>query len=303
MLFLSEVTMGKKKFSRWILNVSSSVMSVLSYKSLCKIMYYATYKRFPNLKSPTLFSEKLMWYAINKYKNDPLVAKCADKVSVREYVSEKGYSSILNEVYGIWDDANKIKWEDLPDKFVMKCNHASGLNLICKNKSELDCKRWTEVLNQWLKVKYWKQSGELFYKKIKPQIICEKYIETADNAPPKDYKFFCSNGKVVFLYVALDRIDNNTKFVFYTPSWERIPVDDLKHPSCGISVDRPENLEEMTTIAEDLSKEWPQVRVDFYNENNKIIFGEITFLHQGGKPNFSPSSYDKKFGDLFTIDK
>lgn len=215
---------------RRIINFISSILAETSYKNLCKFMYFISYKRFPNLSNPELMSEKIMWLAINEYKDNPLVAKCADKVAVREYVSEKGYASILNEVYGVWSDARDIDWEILPEKFVMKCNHASGLNLICTNKANLDIENTVRKLNNWLKEDYWKKSGEIFYKQIPRRIICEKYIDTIDGKPPKDYKFFCSKGQVKFLFLAMDRVNNETKFNFFMPDWTPIPVIDVAHP-------------------------------------------------------------------------
>lgn len=287
---------------RELLKICSLVLSKVSYKNLCRVMYYAAYKRLPNLKHPKLLSEKIMWSAIYQYQKDPLVAQCADKVAVREYISHKGYSSILNEIYGIWDDASKINWEALPKKFVIKCNHASGLNLVCVDKSTLNYQMAEETLNKWLKVNYWKQSGEIFYKNIDRKLICEKFIETADKKPPKDYKFFCSNGKVKFLYVALNRVNNNTNFNFFTPEWEPIPVTDVAHPQYSGMIPKPNNLDEMIKIAEDISRPWGQVRVDFYDENDEIIFGELTFMHHGGKPQFEPKKYDEIFGSMIDLE-
>lgn len=264
-------------------------------------MYFVSYRRLPDLKSPKLFSEKMTWLILNKFNQDPLVVKCADKVAVREYISEKGYDYILNDVYGIWDNASKIDWMQLPDKFVMKCNHASGLNFICHDKRKINHEETAKMLDKWLEVEYWKRGAEVFYKNIPKRIICERFIETSDGKPPKDYKFFCSNGKVQFLFVATDRVNNQTKFNFYTPDWTPIPVIDREHPPFEGAIARPTNLDEMIKIAEDLSSPWGLVRVDFYDEDDQIIFGEITFMHHGGKPHFSPKSYDKIFGSMFDI--
>lgn len=284
-----------------LIKLGSFVLSKISFKAWNVFMYLISYRRFPDLKKPKLFSEKMTWLLLNKYKNDPLVAKCADKVAVRDYIASKGYEYILNEIYGIWDDASKIEWEKLPEKFVLKCNHASGLNFICKDKSKINVSEVINLLNKWLHVEYWKRGAEIFYKNIPKRIICEKYIETSDGKPPKDYKFFCSKGKVKFLFVASDRYNNQTKFNFFTPDWTPIDVIDKEHPPYKGEISKPDNLSEMIRIAEDLSTPWELVRIDFYNENNKIIFGEITFMHHGGKPQFSPKRYDAIFGEMFDI--
>ena len=290
-----------KKIYKANRNLMVSCLARFSYTTLCKVMFFETYKKFPNLKKPTLFSEKIFWCSIHDYKNNSLVTKCADKLCVREYVEENGHANILNTILGVWDNANDICWETLPDKFVLKCNHASGFNIVCTDKNKLNIPETVKTLNRWLKYEYWKKSGEIFYKNISPKIICEKFIETKDGKPPKDYKFFCSKGEVKFLFLAQDRVNNETKFNFFTPEWEPIPVEDIVHPPFVGDIPKPENLDLMIKIAQDLSKPWKQVRVDLYSEDNKIIFGELTFMHHGGKPQFSPSDYDRYFGDMFDL--
>lgn len=276
-----------------------SVTSSISFPLCTKMLYYESYGRFPNLNNPHKFSEKLMWLLLNVYSKDPLVTKCADKLAVREYVKEKGFSHLLNEIYGVWDKVEDIDWASLPEKFVLKCNHGAGYNILCYSKSELDIEEAKCKLSRWISEDYWKRSGELFYKNIRKKIFCEKYIETENNIPPKDYKIFCSYGEPQFLYVAWDRINDQVKYDFYTCEWEWIPVK-CGHPNSGL-IPKPENLQELLDIARKLSGNWPQVRVDLYSEKNEIIFGELTFLHAAGKPHFGPEEFDDIFGNYFKL--
>lgn len=251
-----------------------------------------------NLKNPQTLNEKMMYLKLRVYWDNLEVADSADKYKVHEVVKRKGCPEILNEIYGVWECAKDIDWDKLPQKFAIKCNHGSGYNMICKDKSTFDTKAAGKILDGWLKEHYGVQRAEQgIYQKIKPMIIAEKFIETADNKPPKDYKFFCSYGEVKFLFVASDRIDDQTKFDYYYPNWEWIPVKN-QHPNVG-PIEKPKMLEKMIYYAQMLSKDLPLVRVDLYNEGDLIIFGELTFTHFGCLNAFDPDEYDLKFGQMF----
>ena len=149
-----------------------------------------------------------------------------------------------------------------------------------------------------MRIKYGCMTAEQgIYSKIKKKIIAEKYIDSFQNAPPNDYKFFCSYGDVKMLFVACDRYDNKTKFDYYTPDWKWIDVKN-SHPNKG-PIPKPQNYEKMIEYASILSKRFPLVRVDFYNIDGQIIFGELTFTHFGCIHPFDPDIYDLKFGELF----
>lgn len=142
-----------------------------------KISYYKTKHRFPNLKKPNLFDEKLSYLKLFKYSKDSLVAQCADKYEVREYVKNKGCGDSLNELYGVWSDPNEIPFEELPEKFVLKCTHGCHMNIICTDKKKIDKKGVISDLTKWMKMQQWLIQQELHYKAISPRIICEKYLE------------------------------------------------------------------------------------------------------------------------------
>lgn len=261
-----------------------------------KIMYRYLLGKKLNLKSPKSFNEKQQWLKFNLYNNNQLVKKCIDKYDVRQYLEECGCASIANEIIGVWDDPDSINWSELPNQFVIKCTHGSGFNILCRDKNSFDIEDAKRKLKKWCSTDYGVYSVELIYYGIKPKIVCEQLINTDDDKEPTDYKFFCSYGEVKFIYVMLghDEVQD-----YYTPDWKWIPVRSAGRPNAKNHMSKPKDLEKMIEYASVLSKPFPEVRVDFYYENNNIIFGELTFLTTGGFVKFDPNYYDNVFGDLF----
>ena len=281
-----------------VLNGGITMLSSVNPTMASKIRYKHYLGKKLDLENPQTLNEKMMYLKLNKYWNKQFVADRADKYAVREVIKEAGCPEILIDLYGVWDRVEDIDWDSLPNKFAIKCNHGSGYNIICKNKSEFNIKEAEKKLRKWMKEKYGVNRAEQgIYSKIRKKIIAEKFIETADGMPPKDYKFFCSYGKVKFLFVASDRVDNQTKFDYYYPDWTWIPVKN-QHPNVG-PTEKPEMLDAMIRYAEILSKDLPLVRVDLYNEGKDIIFGELTFTHFGCLNSFDPDEYDLTFGKCF----
>lgn len=252
-----------------------------------------------NLDKPMTLNEKIQWLKLYRYRNNSLVKQCCDKYAVRQYVERNGCGEILNELYGKWNKPNDIDWEVLPNKFVLKCNHGSGQNIICERKDAFDKEGAVNNLSEWMKEDYGKANIELIYDGIPRCVIAEKYLETDDGLPLKDYKVFCSYGKPKLLFVASERNGSFAKFDYYTPEWEWIPVKN-SHPN-GEIISKPPFLSSMLSYAHKLASPFPIVRVDFYYANQRIIFGELTFLHFGGNAQFDPTSYDMEFGELFDI--
>lgn len=253
------------------------------------------------LENPRTLNQKLQWLKLYVYSNNQRVSDCADKFKVRDIVKEAGYEHILTKLYGAWDCAKDINWDILPEKFVLKCNHGSGYNLICKDKKSFDKTTAVKILDGWMQENYGYENAELIYDLIKHKIICEEFIDTEDGLPPKDYKIFCFYGEPKLLFVAEDRYENNTKFDYFDINWNWINVRN-GHPNASVHLKRPDFLEEMLDVAKNLTKEFPLVRIDFYHEHGKLYFGELTFLHYGGVKCFEPEEFDYKFGDLFPID-
>ena len=269
---------------------------------------YATKRRYkkcmgyvPDLDNPKTLNEKMQYLKLHDYWKNPLISQCTDKYSVREFVKKKGCAEILNELYHVYDSVEEIDFDALPDVYVLKCNHGSGGNIFCHDKKKLNIEEAKQKLQKWMKDDFGLERAEYSYEGIPRKIICEKFIETEDGKPPKDYKIFCSYGEPKLLFVASDRYEGKTKFDYFTPEWEWIPVKN-GHPNAGPNLPKPERLGDMLEYARKLSSEFPLVRVDLYCEFDQIIFGELTFLHFGGVTPFDPPEYDRKFGDLFPIE-
>ena len=279
---------------------SWKALAIINPKLATKLRYKKCLGYYPNLSEPKTLNEKLQYLKLYVYKGNPLVKKCTDKYEVRNYVKEKGCADILNELFYVYDNVDQIEFDKLPNSFVLKCNHGSGGNIICRDKTEINFDDCKSKLKKWMKTDFGLERVEYSYEGIKRKILCEKLIDTDDGLPPKDYKFFCSYGEPKLIFVACDRYEGKTKFDYYTPEWEWINVRN-GHPNAG-PIPKPHMFDKMKEYASTLSKDFPLVRVDLYCENNRIIFGELTFLHFGGVTPFEPKEFDLKFGNLFPIE-
>ncbi len=295
--------------------IQSLMLKFLPTKVYVKVCYrYFTGRTFDS-KNMCRFTEKRWWlkFYYQKYMLD-LIQKCYDKYTVREYVQDKldgklG-TEILNDVYGIYDDAKEINFDCLPEKFVLKVTQSNGYNILVKNKYCINENEIKKQLNSWLiKAKnadYLPESK--FYFNGKAKIICEKYLEDKEGNIPRDYKIFCFNGIPKFTYVTFDPIDSDGIMThdytinLYDDNWKYIPVQYGEHPTDpNIIVNKPENYDQMLKIASVLSQEFPFVRVDLYNIDGKIYFGELTWVPSSDSLSFDPDEYDFKFGEMLKL--
>lgn len=261
---------------------------------------YATGLRL-NLDNPLTFNEKIQWLKL--YYRDPLMVRCADKVAVREYISQVLGPEYLIPVLGIFDGLQDIDFASLPEKFVAKVNWGSGQNIICKRKAALDLKRARRQLQLWLQEKnnHYYSFFEWCYKDIPPKIIIEQYLEGAGDLP--DYKFMCYNGKVQNMFIVQNREKKHSggmTCTFFDVDFNRLPVSRL-YPSSTEEVNKPEQWEEMVAAAEKLARPFPFVRVDFYLVDGAIKIGELTFYPGNGTEPFSTYEWDLKFGQMLTL--
>ena len=249
----------------------------------------------PDLVSPKTYSEKLQWLKLHDRK--PEYSLLVDKAEVKKLVAEKiGEEHIIPTlgVYEKWDD---IDFDKLPKSFVIKCTHDSGGLVIVKDKSAFDKKSAEKKIKKSLKRNFYYASREWPYKNVIPRIIVEKYLDGGKDLP--DYKFFCFDGKVKALFVATGR-PYDTRFDFYDENYNFLPFTN-GHPNSDVKLEKPENFEKMKEIAEILSKGYPHVRIDLYDLNGKIYFGEYTFYHWSGLTPFCPEEWDYKFGDMIKL--
>jgi hypothetical protein len=261
-----------------------------------KIMFYIKFRKELNLKGPVSFNEKINWLKL--YDNNPLKGICSDKYLVRDYVEKKIGSHFLIPLIGVWDKPEDIDFESLPNKFVLKANHASGTNIICTSKLKLDISYTIDTLNEFLKLDYYLIGRERQYKNIKRKIICEAFIGEI-NEVPKDYKFFCLNGEIKFIQLDLNRFSNLQR-ILYSKEWNRLPIKWSGYDNTP-DVTKPDKLGEMLAICKKLSADFSFVRIDLYSSNNQIYFGELTFTPWNGLKDFEPESFDIELGKQLKI--
>jgi len=262
--------------------------------------FYLAMGKKLNLENPQTFNEKLQWLKL--YDRRPEYTKLVDKYEVKQYIKEKLGEKYVIPTLGVWDTFDEIDFSTLPNQFVLKCTHDSGGLVICKDKSTLDVAAARKKINRCLKRNYYYGTREYPYKEVKPRIIAEKFMVDESGVELKDYKFFCFNGDPRFLFVATDRQKDGeeTKFDFFDTKWKHLPFTN-GHPNNPEEPSKPENLEEMLRISKLLSQEIPHVRVDLYDINGKIYFGELTFFHWSGLIPFNPETWDEKFGEMISL--
>lgn len=292
------------KKNPWILWIWNEIRRIKGNKEYNKIsdeefvkkFYYNAFNKKLNLENPKTFNEKLNWMKIN-YKNENATI-CADKYEVRKYLQDRGYGWLLNDLIGVYDKVEDIHIDKLPSKFVLKGTHGSGWNLIVKDKNKISWTPWKLVMKSWLKQNFYYYGREWVYKNMKPRIICEKYLED-NNGELLDYKIYCFNGQPKFTKVHIDRF-NNHKANYYDNNWGLMDFEDA-HGKYSGNIDKPINFEEMLKVASDLCSEFPHVRVDFYEVNGRLYFGELTFFTASGSGKFNLDEHDKIIGGWLNL--
>lgn len=278
-----------------------SLLNLIPDSLMIRLQYFIKTGRRLNLKHPKRYTEKLQWYKLN-YRDEKM-RNASDKYRVREYVQSKGLEDILNPLYGVYENVDDIDFNELPISFAIKFTNGSGKNLFIKDKNQIDENEINKTLKSWLNTKYVNYGREWAYDNIKPRIIIEKLLPRDKNNDLPDYKFFCFNGKVEYLYVMIEYTDNhkNGKCSFFTKDFKQLPYRRSEYAPIDKSISKPENFKKMIEIAEILSKDFPHVRVDLYNIDGEIVFGELTFYNAAGYTVFSPDEFDYILGDKFTM--
>lgn len=265
-------------------NIAKGILTGITKKSPeigAKILYTLSTKSIPHLKNPRNFNDKMTLLKLKYYNNDKRLPNLVDKYEVRNYVKKIGCEEILNELYGVYDNPEEIDFNTLPEKFALKCTHGCAYNIICNDKSKLDIEKTKKKLNKWLKETYGYPTQELQYIKIKPRIIAEKNLCDENGKMPKDYKIYCFDGKPECIKVISDREKGGYKANYYDLDWNELDYGKRKWTS-KFHQEKPENLKEMLEYAKKLSNGFKFVRVDLYDQNNKVIFGELTFTPSRG---------------------
>jgi len=290
---------GIKKFlGKNIISVFYRSLGFLSDEKYIRLIYRLRIGKKLNLENPRTFTEKLQWLKLNDH--NPVYTKIADKLAMRNYVEKKIGPGHTVPVLGTWKKFSDIDFEKLPDRFVLKTTHDSGSFVICNDKATFDKAKAKKIINRSLKRNYYKTTREWQYKDIEPQIIAEEYLDEGKRNLT-DYKFFCFNGKPVFMYCEEEASEHLTQ-----------AIADMKYNLMPFSMEddkaeclppKPEQFGYMEKIAQSLSEGFPFIRVDMYCVEDKVYVGELTLYHYGGYTPFRPEEWDLKLGDMLDISR
>jgi len=272
-------------------------------KKLASIRYKYAYGTDIDWEHPKTIDEKINWMKFNY--DTTAWAELADKYRVRQYVAERGLEELLVTLYGKWDRASDIEWDRLPSEFVMKTNHGSGEVLICRDKDSLDKAYWTKEIDRWMHTDYSRMMGEPHYAHIKPCIIAEQLLD-ADKQPIQsssliDYKVWAFDGQPAYIWCCMNRTPKSVEVITYDTEWNAHPEYSTDIPHYRLTdkrLPRPVTLDQMLDATAKLSKGHPQVRVDFYEVDGKLYFGELTFTASSGVNDFYTKEFRLKLGSL-----
>ncbi len=262
--------------------------------------YEATMGSRLELTHPKRFNEKIQWLKL--YNRNPEYITMVDKYKVKDYVAEIIGDEYIIPTLGVWDDPNEIDFDVLPNQFVLKCNHNSGLGMyICRDKSEMDIRKVKKDLRKGLKQDYYLTGREWPYKDVERKIIAEMYISNGEDGLT-DYKVHNFNGVPRFILVCKDRFKSSGLTEdFFSTTWEHLEVKRPKNRYSSESIAQPDELKEILELSAKLSKNIPFVRADFYIVNHKVYFSELTFFPASGFEPYEPDEWDYTFGDYLTL--
>ena len=291
------------KHPEWVLGVlirHTAIARWMSDYTFVKWEYFTGMRKFPNLNNPKTYNEKLQWLKLNDIH--PEYSKIVDKADAKDYVKDvlgEGAEQYIIPTLGIWNRFDDVDFDSLPNQFVLKTTHDSGGVVVVKDKSTMNIKDVRDKIERSLKNNFFFQHREYPYKHIKPRIIAEKFMVDESGTELKDYKFFCFDGEPKMLFVATDR-PYDTRFDFFDIEFNHLPFKQ-GHPLATKTIKKPAGFEKMVELSRKLSKGFPHVRVDLYDINGQIYFGELTFFHFSGNVPFEPEEWDYKIGEWLKL--
>lgn len=264
-----------------------------------KIMYHLAMGKKLNLDNPLTYNEKLQWLKL--YDRNPDYVIMVDKYRARDYVASKIGAEHLIPLLGVWERAEDIDFESLPNQFVLKCNHDSGSIVICTDKSKLDRQFTIAKLRCALKTSGYWHGREWPYKDVSPRVIAEKYMVDDSGTELRDYKFMCFNGEHRCTFTVTERFTSEKlKVTFFDKDWNKMPFE-RHYPMSKKEILKPKSYDDMVRWAELLSKDIPFARIDFYEVGGIAYFGEITLYPGNGTEEFSPEEWDRTLGDWLQL--
>lgn len=275
------------------------IKNMIPDKIYLKLMYRHRMKKKLNLKKPQTFNEKLQWLKL--YNRNPKYTKMVDKYEAKKYVADIIGEEYIIPTLGVWNNVEDIEFENLPNQFVLKCTHDSGGVIICKDKKKFNIENAKKKLKDSLKQNFYYKGREWPYKNVKPRIIAEKFMCDDNTDELNDYKFMCFNGKVKCSFTCTERRSSSgLKVTFFDNEWHKMPFE-RHYPSSDKEIKKPINYDLMLKISEKLSKNMDFVRVDLYEINGKVYFGELTFFPGCGMEEFIPDKWDKILGNWLEL--
>ncbi len=275
---------------------------IIPNKLYLKIKYYYRFHKKLNIKHPQTFNEKLQWLKL--YDKNPKYTKMVDKYEVKKYIKNIIGEKYIIPTIGIYNNFDDIDFNELPKQFVIKCTHDSGGLIICKDRNKLNLKKARKKINSSLKTNYFYNGREWPYKNVSPKVIIEKYMDDNKNTQLNDYKIMCFNGKAKCSFVCTER-DNKElglAVTFFDLNWNKLPFERHYRVSDKV-IEKPKNYSKMIELSEKLANDIPFVRVDWYEINGKLYFGELTFFPGSGFEEFTPEEWDYKLGDMLELPK
>lgn len=295
---IKQVIKNPSKVLLWLLNKTARLWPD---KQFLKLKFRWTMGEKLDLKNPKTFNQKLQWLKL--YNRKPEYTTMVDKYAVKEYVANIIGEEHIIPTLGVWNSIDEIDWNALPNQFVLKTTHGGGGGgvVICKDKATFDKDRAKQKLQNSQNSDIYINFREWPYKNVPRRIIAEQYMTDESSIELKDYKFFCFNGKVECFKVDFDRFIEH-KANYYNRDAELLPFgEECCMPDFNRIFDKPKNFDRMISLAEKLAQNIPFVRIDFYNSNGKIFFGEITFFPAAGMGKFVPGIWDLKLGELIYL--
>jgi len=285
-----------------IYSLRNEFLKILPDSIFLKMRYRSRFGKKLDIKNPQTFSEKLQWLKL--YNRIPEYSIMVDKYAVKQYVADKIGETYVIPTLGVWENFDDVDFGSLPNQFVMKCTHDSGGLVICKDKEALDIDKAREKINKSLKRNFYWIAREWPYKNVPKRIIAEKYISDKEKSDSlTDYKFYCFNGKPQYCQVITARFDDE-RIDFYDMQWKHQEFTGLSKPykkhASSLSP-KPYTFEKMKDFASILSKDIPFVRVDFYEVDGNLYFGEITFFPAGGWGEFDVDEWNYKMGEMIKL--
>lgn len=259
------------------------------------LKYLKAFGRWPNLYNPKTFNEKLNWLKLNDH--NPIYTLMVDKYEAKKYVSDVIGNEYVIPTYGVWDRAEDIDFDSLPDKFVLKATHDSGRVIVCTDRSTFDKRRAIKEMQISLSRNFYAVTREWPYKNVKPRIIAERLLEITSGDELADYKVHNFNGVPKVILVCRDRFKaTGLTEDFYDSEWNHLDVRRPGHPNAQVLENKPPELNKMLELSKKLSQGFPFMRTDFYIVDGKIYFGEITLYPASAAVPFIPASFDYELG-------